>query len=267
MPTSKLIRDIEEMRIRSATRIALASLKYLKEYAHKKGFGPGFRKETNALLKIRPTAVVFANAMAEVESDPSLHNIETIISHLEHAKEKIAVRGKKLIKGKTVMTHCESTEAEALMIAARPKLVYVTETRPIYQGFDTAKRIAAARVKVKLITDNAAGYFLPECRAVVVGSDSMRKEGLVNKIGTIPLAIMAKEMGIPFYVAGNIFKLDSRRKFGIEMRNPNEIRKPMKGVRIVNPAFDITPWKYVTAVVTDKGVYKPGKIISMIKRS
>lgn len=254
------------MRIRSATSIAVAALEHLKAYGKKNGFGPGFYREARSLVELRPTAVVLGNAVDALGRKASAKEIDNIISRLRYAKEKIAVKGAAKFYRKTVMTHCESTEAEALLIRARPRLVYATETRPVFQGVSTAKRLAAAGLKVALITDNACGFYLHECSAVVVGSDAMRPEGLVNKVGTLPLAIAAKEMGVPFYVAGNSFKIDRRKKIEIEMRQPSEVSPPIRGVKILNPVFDITPWKYVRAIITEQGIFKPARLAAMARR-
>ena len=75
----------------------------------------------------------------------------------------------------------------------------------------------------------------------------------MNKIGTLPLAITAKEFRKKFYVAASSLKIDKRRKIEIEMRDPKEV---LSGIKALNPAFDVTPWKYVTGVVTERGIRK-----------
>jgi ribose 1,5-bisphosphate isomerase len=260
-----ILEDIRSMHIRSADRIAIAGLKYLKRYARKHGTGVAFKREMQRLVKIRPTAVVLPNTIEALKSDASIEKIDAMISYINRSKELIVKNGVRFFRHKTVMTHCESTEVEAILIAAEPKLVYATETRPMFQGFSTSKKLAAAGISVKLITDGACGFYLPECSAIAVGSDALRVEGVVNKIGTLPLAISAKEMKIPFYVMSNLLKIDRRKHIILELRSPNEIHSPMRGIKIVNPAFDITPWKYVTSVITECGAYKPSKMIKLVK--
>jgi methylthioribose-1-phosphate isomerase len=103
---------------------------------------------------------------------------------------------------------------------------------------------------------------------VLVGSDAMRKDGNINKIGTLTLATVAKEFKKPFYVAGDTLKLDPRKKFVIEERPASEIYQDIssiKGAAARNPAFDLTPWKYVKRIVTEKGVLTPGNLQRLMK--
>ena len=130
----------------------------------------------------------------------------------------------------------------------------------------TAKELAKLKIPVILIVDSAIEFFIKDVSMVIVGSDAIRREGVVNKIGTYPLAVVAKEHKKPFYVVGNTLKLDKRKKLIIEERSPHEIYdERMKTLKIRNPAFDITPWKYINRVVTEKGVMTPGNIKKMLK--
>jgi ribose 1,5-bisphosphate isomerase len=120
---------------------------------------------------------------------------------------------------------------------------------------------------VYLIIDSAVEYFIKDVDLVIVGCDAMRKEGIVNKIGTYPLAVVAKEHKKPFYVAGNTLKLDNRKKLVIEERSPHEIYvEHMKTLQVKNPAFDVTPWKFVKRVITEKGIMTPANVLRMLKK-
>ena len=146
--------------------------------------------------------------------------------------------------------------------------VYADETRPFLQGSRlTAWELMKDGIPTTVISDNMAGAIMSQGKigAIVVGADRIAANGdVANKIGTYTVAILAKEHGIPFYVAAPISTIDLACPTGsqipIEQRNPKEVThiagKQMtpEGVEIENPAFDVTPAKYVAAIVTEKGV-------------
>lgn len=141
------------------------------------------------------------------------------------------------------------------------KNVIVTETRPKDQGVITAKQLLKNKIKVSFIIDSAISDFIGGVDIVVVGADALRREGLVNKVGTHPLALVAKENKKPFYVITSSLTIDRRKKILMEHRPAAELHHSyLRGAKIFNPAFDITPWKYVTAVVMEKGIMKPEAI-------
>lgn len=265
---ANIFQDIETLKIQGATNIAIESLKYLKEFSKKEGFEKEFDREVEKLLKVRPTAVILHNAIQKLKKEKSEKNIEKILDELEGSKEKIGKNGEHLIHNNShVHTHCHSTNAIAVIKESARKgekfTVIVDITEPKLQGVKTAKELAKFRnIKVILIADNAAGLafsegsVLPKDDIIIVGADAIRKEGVVNKIGTYLLAVVAKENKIPFYVATSTFAIDKRKKFKIEERPPSEIYGKIKNVTIRNPAFDITPWKYITGgVITEKGIF------------
>src|ERR1041385_5198483 len=148
--------------------------------------------------------------------------------------------------------------------------VYADETRPFLQGSRlTAWELNKDGIPTTVISDNMAGAMMRQGKigAIVVGADRIAANGdVANKIGTYSVAVLAKEHGIPFYVAAPISTVDLETpegsKIPIEQRNAKEVThiagKQMvpDGVQIENPAFDVTPAKYVTAIVTERGVAK-----------
>jgi len=152
--------------------------------------------------------------------------------------------------------------------------VIATETRPLLQGSRvTTWELKQAGIPVTLITDSMAGYFMSQGKVncVVVGADRIASNGdTANKIGTYTLAVLAKEHGIPFYVAAPTttidMSLDSGAEILIEERSQEEVTHirgkaiaPV-GVAAANPAFDVTPHDYITAIVTERGIIrKPDK--------
>ncbi len=266
----KFAHEIKALHIQGAKQIAIESLKFLKLYSKEKGFGRDFDKAMSILEKTRPTAVVLHNCLEEVRKDKSLATMTRLISQLNSATAKIAERGSREIKnGSVIMTHCHSGEALSVIKQAwksgKKISVIATETSPKEQGITTAKELAAAGIPVTLIADAAEGLFIDQVDMVILGSDGMRKEGNVNKVGSYPLALLAWQHKKPYYVVGNTLKLDRRKKITIEERSASEIYHSLKGVKIRNPAFDKTPWKFVHRIITEKGIFTPGNIVKMLK--
>jgi methylthioribose-1-phosphate isomerase len=209
---------------------------------------------------------------------------EKIYEENKKMDRKIALNGAKLFsKNTNVLTHCNTgplatagygTALGVIFAAYRQgkiKKVYVDETRPYLQGARlTVWELVQARVPCVLICDNMAGYLMQEgeINAVIVGADRIAANGdSANKIGTYSVAVLAKEHRIPFYIAAPGSSIDlslsSGEKIKIEERNPDEVRYvqgklvSLKNVAVCNPAFDVTPAKYITAIITEKGVICP----------
>ncbi len=201
---------------------------------------------------------------------------------------KIAESGAKLFTGNhpkkiNVLTHCNTgalatagygTALGVIREAYRQKKinkVYVDETRPYLQGARlTVWELKQGKIPCVLICDNMAGYLMQkgEIGAVIVGADQIATNGdSANKIGTYTLAVLAKAHRIPFYIAAPSSSIDlsisSGEKIKIEERNPDEVRYvqgklvSLKNVEVRNPAFDVTPAKYITAIITEKGIIYP----------
>jgi methylthioribose-1-phosphate isomerase len=181
---------------------------------------------------------------------------------------------------KTVLTHCNAGALatagygtalgviRAAVEAGKQIDVFADETRPFLQGARlTAWELQQDGIPVTLITDNMAGHFLKSGRigCVVVGADRIAANGdVANKVGTYSVAVLAKENGVPFFVAAPISTLDLSLPSGsaipIEQRAAEEvthvfgIRIAPEGTVVENPAFDVTPARYVAAIITEKGV-------------
>ena len=189
--------------------------------------------------------------------------------------------GQALLSGNArILTHCNAGSLatagygtalgviRAAVEAGKQVQVFADETRPFLQGARlTAWELQKDHIPVTVITDNMAGHFMQkgEIDCVIVGADRIAANGdVANKIGTYSVAVLAKEHGIPFYVAAPLSTVDFETADGggipIEQRDSKEVThiagKQMvpAGVEIENPAFDVTPAKYVTAIVTEKGI-------------
>ena len=192
--------------------------------------------------------------------------------------------GAKLLgNSRRVMTHCNAGALatagygtalgviRAMKEAGKDVEVLVNETRPFLQGARlTAWELKKDRIPVTLLTDNMAGYFMQQRKvdAVVVGCDRVAANGdVANKIGTYGIAVLARRHNLPFYVAGPTSSIDltcpSGGEIPIEQRNPREVSHIFgrsitpRGVRILNPAFDVTCHDLVSAIITEKGVITP----------
>lgn len=182
-----------------------------------------------------------------------------------------------------MLTHCNAgalatsmygtalAPAYILQERKRPIAVYSDETRPLLQGARlTAWELSQSGIPVTTICDNMAGVVMAQqkVQAVIVGADRIASNGdTANKIGTFTVAVLAKEHGIPFYVAAPLstvdYAIDNGTQIPIEQRKQEEIRQ-FNGKQTVpdaadvfNPAFDVTPERYITAIITDKGVAYP----------
>lgn len=218
-----------------------------------------------------------------------------VLEHLEktaraiHEEDRVLCRsigkfGAELIKdGGSYLTHCNAGglatadygTALAVFFAAEEagkKIhVYADETRPLLQGARlTAWELRQRAIDVTLICDNMAGMLMKQGRidAVFVGADRIAANGdAANKIGTYAVAVLARHHGIPFYVAAPFstfdFQLDDGSGIPIEERDPKEIshgfgrQTAPDGIKIYNPAFDVTPAELITGIVTEKGIVSP----------
>ncbi len=205
---------------------------------------------------------------------------------------KIGEHGARLIRnGTRILTHCNAgalaavdygTALAPMRVAkeeGRQFFVYIDETRPRLQGARlTSWELLEAGIEHAIITDGAAGHFLGrgEIDLVLVGADRIAANGdTANKIGTYGKAVVAKENGVPFYVAAPTSTIDaslaSGAKIPIEERSPQEVLhldgRPIapKDSPARNPVFDVTPAKYITGIITERGILKPSELQSVRK--
>jgi methylthioribose-1-phosphate isomerase len=293
----KMAAAIKELKIRGAPAIGVAGAYGVVLSAiqiRPPTVATGFKQEV--LAATRPTArnLFFAlERMKKVlDQDKTIDSLKKALIneaekiHREEAEstQLISEYGAELIKdGWTVLTHCNtgplatcgSGTALGVILAAQKQgkkiNVLADETRPLLQGARlTAWELQKANVPVKIITDSMAGHFMKagKINMVITGADRIAANGdTANKIGTYTAAVLAKENSIPFYIAAPVSTIDSSLKTGeeipIEERKPEEVTHlqgaPVApaGVSALNPAFDVTPHRYITAIITDKGVIRP----------
>jgi methylthioribose-1-phosphate isomerase len=273
--------------------IALGALRIKAQDAD--NFRRELKTASGALATTRPTARNLFRALERMErvaeQDTDVERIkkalvdEAIAIHEEEAEAtlKLSEIGAELIKdGSTIVTHCNTGPlatagyGTALGVIRqafeRGKNIKViaTETRPLLQGARiTAWELKELGIPFTLITDSMAGYFMGqgEVDCVIVGADRIAANGdTANKIGTYTLAVLAKEHKIPFYVAAPLTTIDpalaSGAEIPIEQRSPEEVTHIQgaavapEGIEAANPAFDVTPNQYITAIVTEGGIIR-----------
>jgi methylthioribose-1-phosphate isomerase len=247
------------------------------------------------LAATRPTAVNLfwgirrmQRVFGEVRGEPIERIRERLIREARQIRlediainEAIGRNGMNLVPdGKTVLTHCNAGAlatagygtalgvVRAAISSGKKIDVFADETRPFLQGARlTVWELQHDGIPATLITDGMAGHFLKSGRigCVVVGADRIAANGdVANKIGTYSVAVLAKENGVPFYVAAPISTLDLTLATGagipIEQRAASEVTHVFgvavapEGIPVENPAFDVTPSRYVTAIITERGV-------------
>jgi methylthioribose-1-phosphate isomerase len=250
----------------------------------------------------RPTAVnlqwAVRRMLAVAESEPDLDRVKdrllaeakTMQAEDEEINRRMGDFGRELMpEGGAVLTHCNtgalatSAFGTALGViragweSGRRFQVFNTETRPFLQGARlTSWEFQQLGIPATLMVDSAAGIMMQrgEINCVITGADRIAANGdTANKIGTYSLAVLAKENDIPFYVAAPTstvdLSLESGDEIEIEQRGGDEVThfqgKPTApvGVEAINPAFDVTPHRYITAIVTESGIALPPFVESL----
>ncbi len=287
----------------AAAAYGLALSAFHSTAANREDLMEEIEKSAETLRKTRPTAVNLfwaidrviekarrtagdAGAVAKV----IVAEAQEIADEDVEANHKIGEHGAALIQqGDRILTHCNAGSlatvdygtALGVIRAAWEQgkriQVFSTETRPKMQGSRlTTYELKRDGIPVTLITDNMVGYVMSRnlVDKVVVGADRIVRDAVINKIGTYTVAVLAHEHGVPFYVAAPTSTFDSSSSASevtIEQRDPKEVTHIMsrrvapRNVKALNPAFDVTPMKYVTAIICETGVLSPAEFRKLIK--
>jgi len=283
--TAKNVNDcafaIKEMIVRGAPAIGAAA-------AYGMVLGKDNISKTSAILsKTRPTAYDLFYAIDYMldkikEGKDALNAANDYVEDIIERCRRIGENGEKIIKnGMKILTHCNAgalatvdygTALSTFRIAHRKGkkiFVYIDETRPRLQGLLTDWELKEEKIPHVLIADNAAGHFMKsgDIDMVITGADRIAKNGdFANKIGTYEKAVIAKENNIPFYVAAPISTFDKTIKDGSKIKIEERDRKELLMIngktimpnwtKVRNPAFDVTPAKYVTGYITEEKIYE-----------
>jgi len=304
----KVFENIRSLKIQGAENVASASVDALATSAFaskardKKTFIKELRQTISFLKNARPTEPALRNALRFVllqvmkseARDPGELKLLVQQEARDYRKRsletklKIAEYGARLIpKNANVLIHCHSSTVMRVLKKAfddrKNPTVYCLESRPLYQGRKSAAELSDYGLKTILTVDNANSRILHSLRdtdLVLVGADAITSEGdLVNKIGTGPLALAAKEHDKKLYACSGTHKFDPLTLWGeaekveeraaAEVLSKAEARKwkiNQRKLKLLNPAFDLVEAKYVTAFVTELGVIPPQSLLSVVWR-
>jgi methylthioribose-1-phosphate isomerase len=278
----------------AAAAFALALTAHNSKAKTKKQLINQLEKAAETIRATRPTAVNLFWALDRIldkakTASGNAHDVaELVVEEANRIAEEdaatnrlIGKHGAKLIHdGDTVLTHCNAgalatvdfgTALGVLKTAweqGKRFRVFADETRPLLQGARlTAYELMREGIPVTLITDSTVGYVMRKrmVNKVIVGADRIVRDAVINKIGTFTVAVLAKEHRIPFYVAAPKSTFDpahTSAQVVIEERKPEEVthigkqRIAPEGVNVLNPAFDETPFKYVSAIICETGILR-----------
>lgn len=280
--------SIRSMKVRGAGLIARTAAEALKQHAVEyqgsdlEVLRRRLEEGRRELIASRPTAISLWNAVQATVRGAStvataeelralvIANADAFVERSSRAVEVIGrIGSRRLQSGMTVLTHCNSKAALAVIISAHSQgkdiKVYATESRPWRQGLLTIRDLSASGVPTTMIIDSAVRWVMKEVDAVVVGADTVCSNGaLINKIGTSQVALAAREARVPFIVCAETYKFSPKTVVGemveIEERDAGEIIDPRQlppGVRVRNPVFDATPAEFIDSIVTEVGLISP----------
>jgi ribose 1,5-bisphosphate isomerase len=293
----KTLAGVRALRIQGAENVARACVDALALHAQaskartREAFLEDLAAGVRELWAARPTEPALRNALrylfvrARANPATSVGELKKVVAdeakgyraRTARVKEGIARYGARLVpKDASVLVHCHSSTLMRVLKRAhdegRSPRVLCTESRPLYQGHVTARELSSYGLKVTMFVDGAAHLVLSRMRdtdLVMVGADAVTAQGdLVNKVGTAMVAHAAYDHEKRFYSCTASHKFDPQTLFGweepIEERAPGEVADPkaFKGVKLFNPAFDLTPARLVTAYVTELGVLPPQSLVS-----
>jgi len=293
----KIVDDIRALRIQGATNIAIEGVKAFSSLAERIDFSslPDYFEH------LKKASIILSTAR---DTEPALRNgLHFILYELEHqassvseAKELVSSLSQKYVEmlkdskrkvisygahrirdNSVIMTHCHSSLSTGIIIEAHRQgkniEVFLTETRPKWQGRITAKEMVGAEIPTTMVVDSAMRYVINRHNVdiVITGADAITSQGtVINKIGTRLLALAAREMDVPFYTAINLLKYDASTTIGklsaIEFRPSSEVwEDPPKGLKILNPAFETVSRDLIDGVITEAGIFAPSLVYMIIK--
>jgi len=299
MPLQKTFQQIKDLRIQGATAVARAVVLELKNEGLKspeRNFSrwqKHMQKSADYLLSARPTEPMAQNfarflllsvkqADELAEARVILRNqAASILSLIETDLKKIEEVGEEIIKnGDHILTHCHSSTVEHILVNAKKHgkkfKVFNTETRPLLQGHITARNLLKNKLDVTMVTDDAAAFLISPysgrdlmMNKILLGADVISSNGAaVNKIGSLAIALAARDCGVPLYVVVHLFKVDDDGKVEIEKRPAREIwPQAPKGLKILNFVFDIIPPSLITGFITEFGILKPKEVKKVVEKN
>ncbi len=260
---NSICKKIRDINIQGATNVAKAALKAY--------FLVPTKQSKKILLSLRSTEPMLSHVLylAGKKSE------EQILSHFEYSQNKINRLVFRLLKNNSkIFTHCHSTNVVKALIYAKKHgkhfEIYNTETRPLYQGRQTAKELSAAGIKVTQFVDSASAIAITRqnksdkdyADAVFLGADALLKDVVINKVGSGMISQIAHDNKIPVYIIADSWKY-SHKSVKLEQRNFREVWGT-KDIHVKNPAFETVPAKYIKAIVSELGIMPYKRFLSIV---
>ncbi len=258
---------IKKIKIQGATNIAKAALRayYLLPS----------EKSKNILMNLRPTEPLLSHVIFLADKQPK----EKILEHFKQAQDKINLLTYGLIKNKTkIFTHCHSTNVVQALIYAKKKgkhfEVYNTETRPLFQGRQTAKELSKAGIRVTNFVDSAIGIAITKqnkedkefVNIIFLGADALLDNSVINKVGSGMIAEIAFDNKIPVYILADSWKY-AHKKVKLEERNFKEVWNPKKNkIHVRNPAFEAIDPRYIKGIISEYGLMTYKNFLKKVKK-
>ena len=291
----KVVKDIKSIKIQGARNVAKAGIEaliYAVEDSKAKTVNGVKADMVKAAIKLsgaRPTEPMLRNYLGDTirfaTSEIASVNISDVkkfkaaviknkggyLKKMEEDISRLREYGASLLAdGMLIVTHCHSSTVTGVIKEAKKQgkaiRVVACETRPRYQGRTTAASLAKDGIDVTLTVDMGVARYLKKADIVLVGADAVTSTGdLINKVGTSGIAQLARMHNVSFFACAETYKYSPLTLYGIkekiEQRDPKEVwEKPPKGVKISNPAFDVTAARYINGYITEKGVVPPSKL-------
>jgi ribose 1,5-bisphosphate isomerase len=293
-------KDIKSLKIQGATALTKALVSSLTDYGvgdksnNIKIWQKNLSRAADYLLSARPTEPMARNAINSIFSkiqSEKLDNINQAKKYLKKcadeflvlmalAAEKIIPFGQSVIKNnENILTHCHSWLVEKILISTKKSgkkfQVFNTETRPLYQGRITSKKLIGASIETTMISDSSAGFLISKYSGkdiiidkVIIGADALLANGsVINKVGSYAIAASAFLEQVPVYVAAPLLKFYQKSWIKIEQRPPNEIwPNAPKKLKIINFAFDEIPAEWITGIICEDGIIAPPQLVKTVKK-
>jgi ribose 1,5-bisphosphate isomerase len=288
---------IRKLQVQGARNIAIAAVKAIQTQAkqtkakNKAAFLSELKETQTIFVASRETEPLMRNAIRWINTKAQDTEMEKVtelsqlvssaanqfLTELDTSREFIAEIGAKRIRdGMVIFTHCHSSTVTRMIAKAKNQgktfKVICTETRPAFQGRITAKELVDLGIETTFIVDSAARTFMGDVDLVIVGADAITSEGnVVNKIGTSNIAVLAHEARKSFYVVSELLKFDPETLSGqcekIEQRSAAEVwGEALPKLTICNPAFDVTPNRYIHGLICEEGIIAPQAVVEVMRR-
>jgi eIF-2B alpha/beta/delta-like uncharacterized protein len=283
--SERLIASIMDDRVHGADWISTRALKAIREIVDSTQAETGeelIRALKDAAIRIaaaRPSMAPVTNNLARL-----LHEMPRGVADLDSLRRSVAIKVLELMGAQrrrkaeavrnaaeiledhgVIITLSDSSTVREVLASPQGHRVIVAESRPLLEGRRMAADLAKRGLDVTLIVDAAVASFADESDAALVGADGVLEDGsFVNKVGTRPLALAARDSGIPFYVACDSYKFDVRGLLGepavLVEREPEEVASGLTGVEVRNPYFEVTSGHLVSGFITEEGLIEPGEV-------